>query len=75
MELAGSGKALTKLKEQAELNAFKRLQSQFSSPEQLEQIDQHIISNQKRKVGNRHLKLSAFGSQLKQSNSIFQMGV
>lgn len=50
MEIAGSGKALTKLKEQAELNAFRRLQSQFSSLEQLEQIDQHIISNEKRKV-------------------------
>jgi len=50
MEIAGSGKALTKLKEQAELNAFKRLQSQFSSPEQLEQIDQHIFRNEKRKV-------------------------
>lgn len=49
MEIVGSGKALTKLKEQAELNAFKRLQSQFSSPEQLEQIDQHIIRNEKRK--------------------------
>ena len=42
--------ALSKLKEQAELNAFKRLQAQFSSPEQLEQIDQHIIRNEKRKV-------------------------
>jgi hypothetical protein len=50
METVGSGKALTKLKEQAELNAFKRLQSQFSSPEQLEQIDQHIFRNEKRKV-------------------------
>lgn len=49
MEIAGSGKALTKLKEQAEHNAFKRLQSQFSSPEQLEQIDQHILGNEKRK--------------------------
>lgn len=42
--------ALNKLKEQAESNAFKRLQAQFSSPEQLEQIDQHIIRNEKRKV-------------------------
>lgn len=47
--VSGSGKALTKLKEQAELNAFKRLQSQFSSPEQLEQIEQHILRNEKRK--------------------------
>ena len=45
-----SGTTLNKLKEQAELNAFRRLQSQFSSPEQLEQIDQHIIRNEKRKV-------------------------
>ncbi len=45
-----TGTALNKLKEQAELNAFKRLQSQFSSPEQLEQLDQHIIRNEKRKV-------------------------
>ena len=45
-----SGTTLNKLKERAELNAFRRLQSQFSSPEQLEQIDQHIIRNEKRKV-------------------------
>lgn len=50
MEIAGSGKALTKLKEQAEHNAFKRLQNQFSAPEQLEQIDQHILGNEKRKT-------------------------
>ena len=56
MEIAGSGKALTKLKEQAEHNAFKRLQSQFSSPEQLEQIDQHILGNEKRKVNNPYVR-------------------
>ena len=50
MEINNSGKALTKLKEKAEQNAFKRLQGQFSSPEQLEQIDQHILRNEKRKV-------------------------
>ncbi len=44
--------ALNKLKEQAESNAFKRLQAQFSLPEQLEQLDQHINRNEKRKVCN-----------------------
>lgn len=41
---------LNKLKEQAEINAMKRLQDQFSTPDQLEQIEQHINRNEKRKV-------------------------
>jgi hypothetical protein len=41
---------LNKLKEQAEANAFKKLQSQFNSPEQLEQIEQHLYRNEKKKV-------------------------
>lgn len=41
---------LNKLKEQAELNSFRRLQAQFSAPEQLEQIDQHMLRNEKKKV-------------------------
>lgn len=57
MEINNSGKALTKLKEKAEFNAFKRLQGQFSSPEQLEQIDQHILRNEKRKVNYKKYKI------------------
>lgn len=41
---------LRKLKEQAETNALKRLQSEFSTPDQLEQIEQHILRNEKTKV-------------------------
>lgn len=41
---------LKKLKEQAEINALKRLQTQFSTFDQLEQIEQHIHRNEKRKV-------------------------
>jgi hypothetical protein len=41
---------LNKLKEQAEINAFKKLQIDFSSGEQLEQIEQAINKNEKRKV-------------------------
>lgn len=41
---------LRKLKEQAETNALKRLQSEFSLSDQLEQIEQHIIRNEKTKV-------------------------
>ncbi|RNA29859.1 exocyst complex component 3 [Brachionus plicatilis] len=40
---------LRKLKEQAETNALKRLQSEFSTPDQLEQIEQHILRNEKTK--------------------------
>ena len=42
---------LNKLKEQAEINALRKLQIQFNTHEQLEQIDQHIHLNEKRKVG------------------------
>lgn len=41
---------LNKLKDQAEINALKRLQTQFSKSDQLEQIEQHIIRNEKKKV-------------------------
>ena len=41
---------LNTLKQQAELNAFKKLQFQFSTYEQLEQIEQHMSRNEKRKV-------------------------
>lgn len=41
---------LKKLKEQAEINALKRLQVQFGTSDQLEQIEQHISRNEKRKV-------------------------
>jgi len=41
---------LNTLKQQAELNAFKKLQFQFSTYEQLEQIEQHMSKNEKRKV-------------------------
>ena len=41
---------LNTLKKQAELNAFKKLQFQFSTYEQLEQIEQHMSRNEKRKV-------------------------
>jgi len=41
---------LNALKQQAELNAFKKLQFQFSTYEQLEQIEQHMSKNEKRKV-------------------------
>jgi hypothetical protein len=41
---------LNKLKEQAEINAFKKLQSQFVSADQLEQIEQHMQRSEKRKV-------------------------
>jgi hypothetical protein len=44
---------LNKMKEQAEINAFKRLQHDFSTPEQLEQIEQHINRNEKKKVDKR----------------------
>ena len=44
--------SLKKLKEQAEINALKKLQIQFSSPDQLEQIEQHLSRNEKRKVGS-----------------------
>ncbi|CAF0747598.1 unnamed protein product [Brachionus calyciflorus] len=40
---------LNKLKEQAEINALKRLQNQFGTSEQLEQIEQHISRNEKTK--------------------------
>lgn len=40
---------LNKLKEQAEINAMKRLLEQFSTVDQLEQIDQHIGRSEKRK--------------------------
>lgn len=43
---------LNKLKEQAEINAFKRLLEQFSTPDQLEQIEQHINRSEKRKVNS-----------------------
>jgi hypothetical protein len=41
---------LNKLKEQAEINAFKKLQYDFNTPEQLEQIEQHMNRNEKKKV-------------------------
>lgn len=41
---------LNKLKEQAEINAMKRIQTLFNTSDQLEQIEQHIIRNEKRKV-------------------------
>lgn len=41
---------LRKLKEQAEANALKRLQSEFCLSDQLEQIEQHIVRNEKTKV-------------------------
>ena len=41
---------LNKLKDQAEINAMKKLHEQFSTPDQLEQIDQHILRSEKRKV-------------------------
>jgi hypothetical protein len=41
---------LTKLKEQAEINSFRKLQYDFSTPEQLEQIEQHLNRNEKKKV-------------------------
>ena len=41
---------LNKLKEQAEINAMKRLLEQFSTSDQLEQIEQHINRSEKRKV-------------------------
>lgn len=41
---------LNKLKEQAEINAMKRLHEQFSTADQLEQIEQHINRSEKRKV-------------------------
>ena len=42
---------LNKLKEQAEINAMKKLNEQFKTPDQLEQIDQHIARREKKKVG------------------------
>ena len=41
---------LNKLKEQAEASAFKRLQAEFNKSDQLEQIEQKINRNEKRKV-------------------------
>jgi hypothetical protein len=41
---------LNTLKQQAELSAFKKLQFQFSTYDQLEQIEQHMSKNEKRKV-------------------------
>lgn len=41
---------LNKLKEQAELQALKRLQALLIAPDQFEQIDLHIDRNKKRKV-------------------------
>lgn len=41
---------LNKLKEQAETNALKRLQNDFSTPEQLEQIEQQLNRQEKKKV-------------------------
>jgi hypothetical protein len=41
---------LSKLKEQAEINALRKLQIQFNTHDQLEQIDQHMHLNEKRKV-------------------------
>lgn len=40
---------LSKLKEQAEVNALRKLQIQFNTHDQLEQIDQHMHLNEKRK--------------------------
>ena len=45
---------LNSLKQQAELNALKKLQIQFSTYEQLEQIEQHMNRNEKRKVKALH---------------------
>ncbi len=41
---------LNSLKQQAESNALKKLQFQFSTADQLEQIEQHMSRNEKRKV-------------------------
>ena len=41
---------LNKLKDQAEINALKKLQYDFHTPEQLEQIEQHMNRNEKKKV-------------------------
>jgi hypothetical protein len=41
---------LSKLKEQAEINALRKLQIQFNTHDQLEQIEQHMHLNEKRKV-------------------------
>ena len=41
---------LKKLKEQAEANSIKKLQSLFSTPDQLEQIEQHVNRVEKKKV-------------------------
>ena len=41
---------LKKLKEQAELNSLKKLQSLFSTSDQLEQIQQHLNRFEKKKV-------------------------
>jgi DNA repair exonuclease SbcCD ATPase subunit len=40
---------LNKLKAEAELNALKRLQALINTPDQLEQIEQHMERNQKKK--------------------------
>lgn len=41
---------LKKLKEQAELNSVKKLQSLFNTSDQLEQIQQHLNRIEKKKV-------------------------
>jgi hypothetical protein len=45
-----SSSNLKKLKEQAELNSMKKLQSLFHSSDQLEQIQQHLNRVDKKKV-------------------------
>jgi hypothetical protein len=52
METTSSSISLNKLKEQAEINALRRLQQQFITADQLEQIDQHYSRSEKHKVLN-----------------------
>ena len=52
MDATSSAAAMTlaKLKEQGEINALRKLQNQFMTPDQLEQIDQHMNRSEKKMV-------------------------